>query len=62
MAETGLQRIEKMVSTTGVSAVPIKEFPMPPEAMLKFGPPEFRAAIMQWAKEIDEWRKTLPVR
>ncbi len=33
-----------------------------PEALLKFGPPEFRAAMLQWGKEIDEWRKSLVVR
>lgn len=43
------------------TVVPIKEFPRPPEALLKFGPPEFRAAMLQWFKEIDEWRKTLPI-
>ncbi len=57
---TGLERVAKLVNQGG-TVTPIKEFPKMPEALLKFGPPEFRAAMLQWSKEIDEWRKTLPL-
>lgn len=57
---TGLERVSKLVNRGGTT-LPIKEFPRPPDALLKFGPPEFRSAMLQWFKEIDEWRKTLPI-
>jgi hypothetical protein len=60
MAENGLQRLQKLAGNG--TTPPIKEFPKMPEALLKFGPPEFRAAMLQWGKEIDEWRKSLVVR
>lgn len=60
---TGIEKLKKLAGGVGKlrPVRPIKEFPKPPKDLTEFGPPEFRAGFAKYWKEIDEWRKALPL-